>query len=1354
MSERPQEYPAAGLDATGEYFTINAPLHAVRPGYIRRAADDALYETVVAGRFAHVIAPNRTGKTSLIAAASARLQNNGYRVAVLDLVQISERDGGSDAGRWYYSFAYRLSRQLRLKVDLQAWWQDKSILSNRQRLVEFYIEIILEKIKEPIVIFIDEIQCIVDRPFAEHLLASIREAQNSRITEPEFLRLSFVLAGECDPLSLVSNSALSPFAVSKEIRLGDFSRDDLDAFSMEINLSRSDAAQALDRVYYWTSGHPYLSQKLSRAIARERVSGNIKEHVDRIAMHQLAGRAALHSEPHMSHVHRRVVSDRKNSEALLNIYGRLRKGIPVTYDPESKHQRLLLAIGLIVADENGRLRVRNRLYKAVFTARWANQNLPLHWRGPVVAGLILLAATAVPFWYTQLLPKPYMRILASPTLSMETIHEAYINLSSFPGHADAASRLIRFQLETRAAHATDAASIREVESVARRLPDSSQFADNLVAGFWDGQVARASRMELRDDALIAALESLAVSTPERRRRAATLIGDDYSLLVGTIPPQNADTLLFEPEGRVATYVTGARAQQWSVVNGGLQPRQPWLLSALEITPLVRRVMVDRAGQVGRIGLSLNVDHARLDDLRIKLIAPSGRAAELAVELPATVSNDVIRFARGQLAPLLGEPLAGAWTLSIRDEASGAAGSLRAWELSLDSQVAVESFDRGLEIPEPVARESDDLWFDPHGRFAIARARQSDSARLWDLGYGRAARTIAVPASEQVLGLGNAGEFLVTLAQNSLQLWRTTDGRRHTELDSGAGSFRPILSEDGQHALLLHRGDVNTDFRLWSLTTGNTVARLGVAGVPALVAMDAAGQHVAVADYDRAVRIWNLRNGELLSQIALAEQPSSLQLSAKGDTLGVVHGESGFSLWKTTAPQEPLVSERGPGTWHLSFSPSGAKVIAGNSRQGFQIYRSADGGLAGPSLGSELARGTQKSIAFSADEDIVITGDPRDNTRLWRIAPPAVSPAAQPAAESGNGHELWQQGGGSVSAIDPLGQRIAVGDSQGHVHLLQVDVNAPELQADGEEINYLGHRNDVVALAFSNDGALVASAGATGTVRIWDAASGLPRPFSAGGLGSTVARMQFSPSGGLLAVLGNRRIWIMRVDTGEVLIDAELGEAHADIAFAGEDRVYLGGESGMLRVLATDRTGNWNLRNVWAGNAPLTRLAVSPQGQKLALVDAANTARLLNLQNGRIGAAELQLPDMAQHVVFSPGESRVLFHTAGWIHRASVSMSGLTWLDSLRSPKPMRGSTLIFDTPVGQAADGSTVAESADPLGNRVMLLTRDAGFAELAVVDFTFGTGPTLFGAHEELLAEWRVKLGKNAAAVPQVPLP
>ena len=258
MSEKSGKYLTGSADETGEFFSVSTPLHAVRPGYVRRPADDALFETLVSGGYAHVIAPDRTGKTSLIAATSARLQNNEIKVAIIDLAQISERDGGADAGRWYYSIAYRLLRQLRLKIDLQAWWQDKSFLSNRQRLVEFYVEIILHNISGRVVVFIDEIQCIGDLPFAGQLLASIRAAHNARITEPDFARLSFVLIGECDPASLVEDAKLSPFAVTRPIHLSDFTRDDLNLFVNELNLSEADSKAALDRIYYWTGGQPYL----------------------------------------------------------------------------------------------------------------------------------------------------------------------------------------------------------------------------------------------------------------------------------------------------------------------------------------------------------------------------------------------------------------------------------------------------------------------------------------------------------------------------------------------------------------------------------------------------------------------------------------------------------------------------------------------------------------------------------------------------------------------------------------------------------------------------------------------------------------------------------------------------------------------------------------------------------------------------------------------------------------------------------------------------------------------------------------------------------------------------------------
>ncbi|HZD54113.1 MAG TPA: hypothetical protein VE175_13770, partial [Woeseiaceae bacterium] len=96
------------------------------------------------------------------------------------------------------------------------------------------------------------------------------------------------------------------------------------------------------------------------------------------------------------------------------------------------------------------------------------------------------------------------------------------------------------------------------------------------------------------------------------------------------------------------------------------------------------------------------------------------------------------------------------------------------------------------------------------------------------------------------------------------------------------------------------------------------------------------------------------------------------------------------------------------------------------------------------------------------------------------------------------------------------------------------------------------------------------------------------------------------------------------------------------------------------------------------------------------------------------------------------------------------------------PKPLPGSRMVFERgvraagasatadshaaggPVDDQAAGGPVDNQAggDPVSDRVMLLTRDAGFPEVALLDFSYQTGPTLFGSREELLAEWRRKLG------------
>jgi WD40 repeat protein len=1325
MTEKPENFSSESLDKASEFFSVGPPLHAVKLGYVRRSGDEFLYQTLIAGNYAHVIAPDRTGKSSLIAATSARLQNNGLKVAVLSLSQIGERDGGSDAGRWYYSIAYRLLRQLRLKVDLQAWWQDNSILSNRQRLVEFFADVILQNIQEKIVIFVDDIQYLSDLPFDEQLLAAIRAAHNARATEPEFSRLSFALIGECDPQSLVHDPAMSPFAISQEVKLDDFSRQDLDTFAAELNLSVADSKTALDRIYEWTSGQPYLSQKLARSVSREKISGDIRGHVDRIVMHQLGGRGATRNEPHLNHIHRLIVEDRKNHEPLLNLYGRIRKGLNVYHEPESKIQRRLLATGLVVVTHHGELFIRNKVYEAAFTARWANENLPLHWRAPAVAAVIMLLLTAIPFAYTQLLPKPYMQIMSTPTYDLETISEAYVSLRSFPGHAAAADRMFQSILESRARQATDKNTILSVSRYARQLPDSAELADGFLADFWDRQVSAAMRDGRRDDALLASLEALVVSTQARRRRAATLVGEDYSHLLATNPAQAMDGIAFNAEKMQLTYFSGAQISQWSLLNQSLEPREPWVMSALEVTPLVRRVVVDQEGIANRIGLTVNVSHARLDDIRMKLIAPSGRTVELIFDQPSSAANDDVRISREQIAPLIGESLSGTWSLSLRDESTGVSGHLVGWNLSLNSQAVVENFERGLDIPDPVEVASQNLWFSPDGRYAIARASQSDSARLWDLDAAEAARTIAVPASEQVLGLSANAEYLVTTTQDTINMWRTVNGRRSAVLDVGAAGADAILADDGEHLLVPHRSDIDTKF--------------SVAGAPALVAMDSSGTHLAVADYDRAVRIWHMPAGEFVSQIDLASQPSQIEVSASGESLGVVHGDEGVSLWLIDRPETPIMQELGRGEWQISFSASGARFLAGNPRLGYQVYRSSDGAISGPLLDAGISAGDQVLLAFSADENIVATAAHNGIARFWSAPQTAALVTSSAPADITPGHRLWSASVDTITAMSPGGERIAIGDSSGHVHVLQIDASVGEISAEREEISFLGHRGPIVAMAFNNDASVIASAGADGTVRIWDGSSGLPRPFYGSASASTVDRMVFSPSSAQLAILSGQRAWIMDVKTGTVLADIELGELHAGLTFAADGQLYLGSASGALQSLYADRTGNWHLRNVWLGTDAIYQIEVSTARQQIVIVDARNEARLLDIGSGRIGATVLQLPDAVTDIAFNRNEARVLFKIGHWIHRALVTPDGLIWTDAVRAPKSLRGSRMAIDRSrrASAAAAGSRDGSEDD----RVLVLTRDTGFAKIAEIHFNYGAGPALFGNRRELTAEWTRKV-------------
>jgi len=222
---------------------------------------------------------------------------------------------------------------------------------------------------------------------------------------------------------------------------------------------------------------------------------------------------------------------------------------------------------------------------------------------------------------------------------------------------------------------------------------------------------------------------------------------------------------------------------------------------------------------------------------------------------------------------------------------------------------------------------------------------------------------------------------------------------------------------------------------------------------------------------------------------------------------------------------------------------------------------------------------------------------------------------------------------------------------------------------------------------------------------------------------------------MLGILSGNQVQIMDANDGSVVAIFDLAEQHQSIAFADSGRLFIGSESGNLRVASRDNTNNWSLQILWQGGSAIRWLAASPQSRYLVFVNQDNLAQQFILEEGRLGEYSVRLPGTVEEVTFSPNGSRVLFRTSRWIHRASSAASGLRWQDAMFAPRPVPGSRMVF---------GNSSNDSPAALGNRIFIPVSGDGFVHLAELGFDGSPGVALFGNKDELLTEWQLRLGMN----------
>lgn len=375
---------------SSEFFVAGGALSPDAPGYLKRSADKVLSTLISEGQPAYVVAPLQMGKSSLMIHAAGQLGSKQQASAVM--IYLSGLNPDSEVETWYRGLVARLNFLLHLAENSDAWWTAQTSLTPPQRFIQFLREKVLAETPGNVTLFFDEIEALSGQKVAADFLSTLHLIYEARATEPIFQRLNFILLGTALPGDLTHNTKQSPFAVAQKIELTDFSREELEPLMAGLtDLAPRQAQSILSRVYYWTGGQPYLTQKLCLAIA-ELIDYGQQQQAD-TGVDQLVEKLFLSSANEDLNIFsmREGVINHPQRRQLLSLYRRIYEGQISVKNELSPDQQRLKLLGL-VREENGSLKVRNLIYRQVFNLDWLKSSsasiMPTRY---LMIGLILVA---------------------------------------------------------------------------------------------------------------------------------------------------------------------------------------------------------------------------------------------------------------------------------------------------------------------------------------------------------------------------------------------------------------------------------------------------------------------------------------------------------------------------------------------------------------------------------------------------------------------------------------------------------------------------------------------------------------------------------------------------------------------------------------------------------------------------------------------------------------------------------------------------------------------------------------------------------------------------------------------------